>query len=125
MRAKKRQIAGLVRQAVLAATNGLTSQDEALKLVLELATQAAKSAPEFADTIFTAVSEVALQVPLLNGISGLTERLLAAVTAGADTAGPGSGLERDDSKSDRSRENESRESEYHGRTDDHIVSPSR
>jgi hypothetical protein len=119
---KKQQIAKAIRLALLAATANLTNSNQSLQLVLELATQAAKAAPEFADAVLSAINDSVGQIPLLAGFGGLAAKVQDAVTAGVKAAAAESGEVHFESEH---HEKERPEPEFGGKDDDHVVSPSR
>ena len=130
-RAKNRQIANAVRLTLVAVTANLNNPSQALKLVLELATQSAKAAPEFANAVLGAVTDSVGQIPLLAGLSGLAGKVQDAVSAGVKAAAEDSGQahfdsDRDhkDDKKDKHDGDHDHDHEYGGRDDDHIVSHS-
>jgi hypothetical protein len=127
-RAKNRQIANAVRLTLVAVTANIHNPSQALQLVLDLATQSAKAAPEFANAVLGAVTDSVGQIPLLSGLSGLAGKVQAAVSAGVKAAGEESGQVHFDSDHERKQDkhdgDHNGDHEYGGRDDDHIVSHS-
>lgn len=76
-----RMITKAVRLAVMSATEGIKAPAERLKLAAQFATAAAKSAPHFAATITSAISEI----PSIAEIDGASEQIAAAVSVGVES----------------------------------------
>ncbi len=117
---KSRQIASAVRLAVTTSTTNLKSPEQALNLVLDLATRAAKAAPDFADVITEAALDAVQRVPLLADLAGVKDRVQDAVFAGVKAAAEETGEARFESNPAKPPA----APEFGGKTDDVIVSPS-
>ncbi len=81
-KAQAKKITSAIRQAINAATEGITDPAERLKVALQLTTVAAKAAPQFAATITSAVAGL----PSLAKIEGAIEQIKSAVSAGIESA---------------------------------------
>ncbi len=131
-RSKNRQIASAVRLAITTVTTNLKSTDDALNAVLDLATNAAKAAPEFADVIREAALDAAQHLPQLSDLAGLGGNVQDAVFAGVKAAASDSGRASFESgggggtggAGGPSAGTQSANSGFGGQADDVIVSPS-
>jgi hypothetical protein len=119
---KQRRIAAAIRLALASALTKVTDPQQAARVVLELAQAAAAAVPRQGDLVFRTISAVAAGIPVLAGQTGLVENVREAIiatvsgTPGAVSPSPqGQGQEH----------GRPPDPDFHGRDDDHIVSPSR
>lgn len=80
LKTQAKLIANAVKTAISAAIEGIKDPAERLNVAMDLATVAAKAAPEFAATITSAVSTI----PSIAKIEGAQEQIQSAVKAGLD-----------------------------------------
>jgi hypothetical protein len=132
VRSKNRQIASAVRLAITTVTTNLKNTDDALNAVLDLVTNAAKAAPDFADVIREAALDAARHLPQLSDLAGLGGNVQDAIFAGVKAAATDSGRANFESggggggggAGGPSAGTQSANSGFGGRADDVIVSPS-
>jgi hypothetical protein len=110
LKEKDDQVAAAVQNTISEAIAHLTDPSEILKATLELATTAAKAAPQFTHAILEGISTI----PAISAINGAIDQIKAAVVDAATKAAAAAF----DSDHDRDRNGHDHDDCYH------IVSPS-